>query len=370
MTNHRNFEIDIIRMVALIGICVVNVPFMALPVSELFGKPNHSLDQVASVLIETFFLLKFFLLFSFVFGWGVAMQMQQAEAKGFCFKQRYRRRMLGLALLGILHATLIFSGDILLLYALIGSLLWCVKAADHKKLLRLAAWMIPLSMLCLALMAVIVAILFAGQLPEPEYSLGGHYLETVLSRLYDWPVTFIALLIVQGPLVFAAFACGLAAGKSQFFQPEHKAFYQLKQALPWLIAIGLPLNLLFALTIRGFIETELLQLAGFIGIALGAPMLAAAYLYLLIKLARNLTTFPQVFILAGRNSLSSYMLQGILAGLVFAGYGLGWFGQLGQFALFGIACAIALVAMCLIGWYASYFGRGPMEAVLRKISGA
>ncbi|GAB2931180.1 DUF418 domain-containing protein [Rheinheimera gaetbuli] len=369
MSNQRSFEVDVIRMVALIGIGIVNVPFMAIPVTEMFSTPQSSWDQLATVFVEAFFLLKFFLLFSFIFGWGMAIQMQQAATKGFSFTQRYRRRMVGLLLLGVLHATLVFSGDILVLYALFGSLLWCLKEADSKKLLKIAMWMLPLSVVCLSAMVIVLAVALEGEIPAPAYSLGGNYAETVLSRLDDWPVTFFALIFVQGPLVFAAFSSGFAAGKSHFFQPGHKAFTQLEHAIPWLLVLGLPLNILFALVVRGYLQTDWLQFLGFIGIGLGAPMLSAVYLYLLVRLARRLTHIPNILLLAGRNSLSSYMLQGVLAGFVFAGYGLGWFGQFGQFALLGVAIIIALTAMLLVGLYAQFFGRGPMEVVLRKISG-
>jgi len=361
MSNQRSFEVDVIRMVALIGIGIVNVPFMAIPVTEMFSSPQSTWDQLATVLVEAFFLLKFFLLFSFIFGWGMAIQMQQAATKGFSFSQHYRLRMVGLLLLGVLHASLVFSGDILVLYALFGSLLWCLKEADSKKLLKIAMWMLPLSVVCLSTIAIILALVLEGEIPAPAYSLGGNYAETVLSRLYDWPVTFIALIFVQGPLVFAAFSSG--------FQPGHKAFTQLEHAIPWLLVLGLPLNILFALVVRGYLQTDWLQFLGFIGIGLGAPMLSAVYLYLLVRLARRLTHIPNILLLAGRNSLSSYMLQGVLAGFVFAGYGLSWFGQFGQFALLGIAIIIALTAMLLVGLYAQFFGRGPMEVVLRKISG-
>ena len=60
MSNQRSFEVDVIRMVALIGIGIVNVPFMAIPVTEMFSTPQSSWDQLATVFVEAFFLLKFF----------------------------------------------------------------------------------------------------------------------------------------------------------------------------------------------------------------------------------------------------------------------------------------------------------------------
>ena len=67
----RSNEVDIIRMAALIGICVVNVPFMALPVESVFIPPDSFYDKSAAFLVECFLQLKFFILFSFIFGWGI-----------------------------------------------------------------------------------------------------------------------------------------------------------------------------------------------------------------------------------------------------------------------------------------------------------
>jgi len=82
--------------------------------------------------------------------WGVAIQARSAQNKGQAFKPRYFRRMAGLALLGVLHAIFVFSGDILLLYAGLGCLLWLIKDEPQPKLLRLAVWMLPVSLLCVS----------------------------------------------------------------------------------------------------------------------------------------------------------------------------------------------------------------------------
>lgn len=108
-------------MAALIGICIVNVPFMALPLEAFFTPPTMLPDRIATFLVESFLQLKFFLLFSFIFGWGMAIQARSAQSKGQDFKPRYFRRMAGLALFGVLHAIFV-----------IGALYWWV--CMHKRL--------------------------------------------------------------------------------------------------------------------------------------------------------------------------------------------------------------------------------------------
>jgi len=79
---------------------------------------------------------------------------------------------------------------------------------------------------------------------------------------------------------------------------------------------------------------------------------------------------PHLLVLAGQNSLSSYVAQGVLAGFVFGAYGLGLFDSLGHAALIPVSLIIALIAMALVGACAKIFGRGPLEPFLRKMSGS
>jgi uncharacterized protein len=362
-------------MLALIGICVVNVPFMALPVEAVFIAPDSMHDKAAAFFVEGFLQLKFFILFSFIFGWGMAIQARSAESKGISFTRRYFLRMAGLATFGIAHAILVFSGDILLLYALLGMLLWLIKDYSPRQLMKLAAWMMPLSMFLLTVLAIILDAINADetvlQATTNNVNLGGTFIEATQARIADWPVTFTFLLFLQGPLAFGAFAAGLAAAKTDFFSDNSYGITQLKKRLPLLFLLALPLNILYAATVGDILPKayELLSLFGFILIAIGAPALSAIYLYLFIQLARYIK-LPTILILAGQNSLSSYIAQGVIAGIFFGAYGFGLFDSLGHAALIPMSLMIALSAMLLVGIYAKVFGRGPLEPILRKITGS
>lgn len=369
----RSNEVDIIRMAALVGICVVNVPFMALPTEAVFIAPATTADKAAAFFVECFFQLKFFILFSLVFGWGMAIQARSAASKGASFAQRYFRRMLGLAALGIAHAFLVFSGDILVLYAMLGVLLWLIRDYPPKKLLALAACMVPLSMALLTALALAIDAVMTEELLNANSegpSLGGGFIEATQVRVADWPPTFAFLLLLQGPLAFAAFAVGLAAAKADFFTLNSAGFALLQKNLPLLLVVGLVLNVLYASVVGGIVPEhyELVSLLGFVGVAIGAPSLSLVYLYLFIRLARMINV-PQLLVRAGQNSLSSYVTQGVLGGIVFGAYGLGLFGSLGHAELIPVSLMVALLAMVFVGGYAGVLGRGPLEPILRLISG-
>lgn len=370
----RTNEVDIIRMAALIGICVVNVPFMALPVESVFILPDSFYDKSAAFLVECFLQLKFFILFSFIFGWGMAIQSRSAESKGQSFSKRSFRRMAGLAILGVVHAILVFSGDILLLYVLLGLFLWLIRDFSPRQLIKFAAWMLPLSMIFITIIAVLIDAMMTDEaISYAEIggaSLGGSFLEGTKTRLVDWPITLGFLVLLQGPLALGAFAAGLAAAKTNFFSENSDGLKLIQQRLPLLIIIALPSNILYAAVVGGIVPEnyEILALLGFVLIAIGAPALSLIYLYLFIRLSRTIK-MPPLLVLAEQNSLSSYVAQGVLAGFVFGAYGLGLFHSVGHAGLIPVSLIIALVAMVLVGVCAKTFGRGPLEPILRKISG-
>ena len=108
------------------GICVVNLPWLAWPPS--YPAPGFSSpDAAARLLVSVFFEGKFFPLFSFLFGFGFARQLERARAGGAGEAASYARRLVGLFVLGVLHAVLLFVGDILATYALLGAALWAVR---------------------------------------------------------------------------------------------------------------------------------------------------------------------------------------------------------------------------------------------------
>ncbi|PWE30762.1 hypothetical protein C4N9_03110 [Pararhodobacter marinus] len=362
----RNTAVDLIRLLALVGICVVNVPFLALPVETTLAAPETLPDRLAVFAVEALFQSKFFLLFSFLFGWGLHVQEASARRSGASFGGRYGRRLGALALMGCLHAVLVFTGDILLIYALLGLLIWPFLGLGPRALVRLAGAMIPLAAISLLGLSVMLT---EVTLPVEGAGLGGGFIEATRARLHDWPETLGFLLLFQGPLAFGAFALGLAAGKSDFFSPDSPGRRALRRAVPGLAVAGIPINALYAASMGGLIppEQELLSLAGFVGIALGGPMLSAVYLHLMLGLADRLR-LPGILQAAGRNSLSVYVLQGIVAGFVFGAYGLGLFDRIGWAGLVPVSLLVAALAILAVGLIARRSGRGPLEIVLRRVT--
>src|SRR5208283_4806908 len=111
--SERILFIDVLRGMALFGILAANMRafFAHLDCYGDIGVLFHSrADVLAQFFIDAFIQGKFISIFSFLFGMGFAIQMSRAEARGARFLSFYPRRLLALALFGLIHGMLIWAG--------------------------------------------------------------------------------------------------------------------------------------------------------------------------------------------------------------------------------------------------------------------
>lgn len=366
MPTPRVQEVDLLRSVALYGICIANIPYLALPFEVLATPPTEGADRIAALAAAALVHGKFFVLFSFLFGWGFGVQLDSAARHGRAARAPYLRRLAGLALIGVAHATLVFFGDILVLYAILGTGLWALRDASDRTLIRIAVASVALAALVYGLIGVALA-----QAPETfAVQQGPGYLQgfgaAVVQRVADWGTGFPFVLAFNGPLAAGAFALGLLAHRRGALLPGSAAFARLEALLPVLLAVAIPANLAYAMAATATGLPAHLAGPGWALLALGSPALAAIWFWAVVRLARRLgpTTAPG----AGRASLSGYVLEGVLAGLIFNGYGLGLYGQMGLASLLGVALLVAFTADLMLRLWLRRWPVGPLEALLRAIT--
>ena len=123
VASHERIDlIDVLRGFAVFGILVANMASYGGQAPGP-GAWYQASDRAIYILTRFFVEAKFYSLFSFLFGWGMAIQLIRAQSRGTDFLPRYLRRLLVLLLFGVIHGTLIWVGDILTLYAILGFLL-------------------------------------------------------------------------------------------------------------------------------------------------------------------------------------------------------------------------------------------------------
>ncbi|PWQ99675.1 DUF418 domain-containing protein [Leucothrix pacifica] len=393
MLTQRTHEVDVIRLVALLGICIVNIPTMGVSdglsgeviiglEDELFtaeandvaGAVSAELNQYAKFFTGLFIDGKFLMLFSFVFGWGIAVQEKRISSVGGDFKAYYFRRSFGLILLGMIHMSFIFAGDILITYGITCLIFWYLRDYVLRIPLKKFLWqMIRYQYLAAILVGLIMASTVMMDIASPSFldlgndALGGSFSEATHYRFVDggsFQILSVFLFTFQGLM---AFGLGYLAEHLGFFREGSDSFQKLRSMLPRLFIFGFISNVLYAL---GMIEVGggLTMGVGVLLWLVGAPALAAVYLYYIVIVARRIR-IPELLLLAGRNSLSVYVLQGLIASLMFGGYGLGWFDEFGELALIPVSIGIYIVTVLIVGLYAKRFGRGFLEPVLREIGG-
>ena len=126
-SGHERIQtIDVLRGLALFGIIVVNAWFFGFPMMKATGEldmDTNGADTAARFVVTAFFQFKFISIFSILFGFGIAMQHSRliertGSAAGFL-----ARRMIILAMFGLVHAIGIWYGDILFQYAIVGMMM-------------------------------------------------------------------------------------------------------------------------------------------------------------------------------------------------------------------------------------------------------
>ena len=139
--SQRYFSVDVIRGFALLGILAMNIVGFGWP-EAAYGNPFRGagfdgLDRVVWFFNHMIFEVKMMTIFSMLFGAGLVLMDQRAEQRGAKIKGVYYRRILWLLVIGLVHAYLIWWGDILVLYAECGLFLYFFRNLGPRTLIIL-----------------------------------------------------------------------------------------------------------------------------------------------------------------------------------------------------------------------------------------
>jgi uncharacterized protein len=376
----RIADVDALRGVALFGILLVNVHAFA---SAFYGAGvsdpiyDGRVDHVARALVAALFEMKFYLLFSFLFGYSVTLQMVAAERAGEPLLARMLRRQAGLLVIGLAHGTLLFYGDILTIYALLGSILLALRHRTDSSALRLAAWLVGVSAavwLSLGLLqwasgerlnraAAIVQALAAQEAYRADPW------RVIAQRLTELPPVWATLLAIQAPCAMAMFLVGFVAGRRDLLRnvPAHRPLFR---RLLWAGgAIGAPGALLYA-WLSQRLGGSGWDVAGLGVCVLTAPLLSAAYGSALLLGFHTHTgrVLAGWLAPAGRMGLSNYLGQSLVCALLFTGYGFGLIGRVSPLAAGGVAVLLFALQLPLSRWWLRRFAYGPAEWLLRALT--
>jgi uncharacterized protein len=371
------------------GILLVNIEFMrgADLYGALFGlageAPSTRADQVTSFLVGWLVSGKFVSAFSIMFGIGAALIARRALAAGRSPGGLLARRYGWLMGFGLAHMLLLFPGDVLFVYGVTGMVLLAFITKPPAMLLRWSGGLLLATTLIYALVAVAsgAAVMDPAAADDPftTFALGQQEraLEVYAEGSYGQLVgvnAFLALLIQSGqlfllPWFLALFLFGFALGRSGLVHDLRGRQALLRRAAMVGLAVGLPVNLVMGLLGplgAGTATTPLwVEVAGAAAQLGGAPVLAVGYLATLTLVCLRWGPIHPLAS-AGRMGLSAYLLQSLLALLVF--FGLGFYDGLGATQALAVVVGIWVVVIAVSMLWMRSFRFGPVEWLWRSLT--
>ncbi|MEV8632310.1 DUF418 domain-containing protein [Streptosporangium sp. NPDC051023] len=375
-TTRRIAAVDALRGFALFGIVVVNIAYLASGYRMAgLAEPAFSapLDWEVRWVVTVFFENKFYLLFSFLFGYSFTLQIDSAANAGTAFVPRFLRRLTGLLLLGLAHAVLLFPGDILATYAVVGLVLLAVRKIRPRTAVVAA---IGLTMMLAMGFVLLAGLALLGA--DPSGTVAGGAVEAAKSdaalqssatmiiseHLHKLGKIVVLRVLFQGPAVLAACLIGLAVGKKRLLA-DLSGHTAALRGIQWAgFSIGTIGALVYAhSTWSG--GGSAYHLLGQAVDLLTAPLLAAAYAATLLRLLPHTPRLTAVLVPPGRIALTNYLAQSLICSLIFTGYGLGLVDRLSPLVVASIAIVIFVVQATYSRLWLNGHRYGPAEWFLR-----
>jgi uncharacterized protein len=383
--SERILFIDILRGMALFGILAANMRAFFAPL-DIYDRINvlytARADVVAQAFINAFIQGKFISIFSFLFGMGFAIQMSRAEARGARFMGFYPRRLAALALFGLIHGALIWAGDVLLTYALSGTLLLLFRKRQQKTLLWWAGGIF--------VMPMVVATTFLGlyfsRFHRPWMDPKPPNLNKIHAVINIYAHGSVRQIFVQNLVEFkqelptqlfsfyalALFLLGLWVWRSGIVQRLEQYRPTLKRVCAWCLPVGLIIST-YSATVIAIMPPGRVSLWGFFARVLwfpGAHILAAGYVsgLALIFLREDRRRLLVPFAAVGRMALTNYLMQSVLCTLFFYHYTTGLYGRIGP--AIGLVPTVVLYTaqVWFSNWWLGHYRFGPMEWLWRGMT--
>nr|WP_297347297.1 DUF418 domain-containing protein [uncultured Glaciecola sp.] len=379
--------LDILR-----GICICFILFANLKIfsgyyflsPEAAGSFNTAgLDKVIKYIQLIFIEGKFYTLFSLLFGIGMVIQYQSFKGDISAFNNYMRKRLAVLLLIGILHFWVLWFGDILTIYALLGLLVLYVFHWSSKTLLIVGTSFILLPIAHTWLLGMV------GFYPGPLLEFFAHRMENigipagnlleqllyrqqtedfelyVATKFYD-PMLRIADVLAEGRLfkVFGIMCIGVVVGRHILHKQLLSNRSLLKKIMFWGIVVGLPANIVY--TAIKAMDPEYYEIILTILSAVGVVPLAFGYAAgLALLLSKRISPF-NLFAPIGRMALSNYIMQTLFAIAIFYGFGLALTGHVSLTATWGIGLCVIVFQWLFSTMWLKYFKQGPLEYIWRS----
>jgi uncharacterized protein len=384
----RIAELDILRGFAILGIALVNIYFFAWPLDVVIDPQwSRFVDRITAWGVDFFVSGKFYTLFSLLFGIGFGIQIARLRERGLAAGRWFVRRMVVLLLFGALHVALLWYGDILSTYALLGLVLLLFRNSESPQILKFAVlfWLAPIAFVLAALLLIAVSSAIPGigeelsRQAEEDRIATEEAIELAIERYRspEWGTVarqrfadFVRsekLGLLGLPSVLSMFLAGLWLVQSRIVFELAARREWLRRVLIASLVIGIPANL-FAVVAAEIGDPNELSLATALSVVfhlVGGPALCFAYASGIVLLVGAGSRWLHRLAPVGRMALTNYLLQSVVLALLFYGYGLGWFGRVYPLQMVGIVLVLYAAQLVASTFWMGRFRYGPAEWLWR-----
>ena len=393
--NERETFMDVLRGFAILGIFIANLNGLSW---YGFNEPGVSADMLMpewdhkmKFLHHMFIEGKFYSIFSFIYGWGIALQLRNSESKGINPAAFISRRLMIMLFLGAFHLML-WPGDIVFLYGMLGFILLPLRRFSNKTLLitGIGLLLLPILLYWLKMKFPVlnapteflyhlgdkVDSKLTGVTSEEtfkEYIKNANWFDVFKGDIGGFFFRYGDLFFQSRfPKVLGMMLIGLVAGRSEFY----KHIDQHKKLLYYIIAFGIIIALPANYLLAGYMEDKTgayytFKMSGLyrtISYAIGVAPLAAAYIALFMLAFQNsvLKSVMSVMAPVGKMAFTNYIMHTLIGNFVFLNAGLGYMGSVGPvyYTLFALLVFAFQVIFSTI--WLTYFNYGPIEWLWRS----
>ncbi|MCK4606090.1 MAG: DUF418 domain-containing protein [candidate division Zixibacteria bacterium] len=387
--SRRIESIDVLRGFAVLGILVMNIQSYSM-VDPAYFNPTvfgdwTGINFAVWLVSHLFFDTKFMTLFTLLFGAGIVLMARRIEERGYSPASLHYRRILWLLLFGLIHAYMLWHGDILVWYslsALLAYFFWRVRPG----------WLLFWSLLLLLIGTGIYALIQWSMPFWPPEAITGNAqywtpsAEVIAQRLEAFRGGWLDQMSerVQGSLMLHTFVylsfgvwrtigvmlAGMALMKWGIISAEKSnRFYTVTLLIGFVV--GLPLIGYGASQhIAHDWSLKYSLYGGMLPNYWGSLLVAAAYLSFWMLSCKNqwLSCIRRSLARVGRMAFSNYILQTLICTTLFYGHGFGLFGQIPRWGQLAITVTIWVVLIMASDLWMTRFRFGPLEWLWRTLT--
>jgi uncharacterized protein len=390
LAKDRIQSLDILRGIAILGILIMNIQSLAMPGATYLNPTAYGdlegINYWVWILSHVFADMKFMAIFSILFGAGVVLVTQKAEDRVGKSAGLHYKRTFWLLIIGLIHAYVIWYGDILVAYALCALLVFFFRKLSPRKLLIIGLLTILVHTLIYLFFGFSIAFMPAEALEEMRNEFWNPTAEGIQNEISAItgslseqithnaegaiPMHTSVFLMLFFWRAGGLMLVGMALYKWGVLSAERtSAFY--KKGLLLGLLLGLPIIIWGVYT--NFESGWSLEFSTFIGSQfnyIGSLGVSFAYIcgIMLFSKSDSFKKLKERFAAVGQMALTNYISQSLFGVFIFFGIGLGLFGQVERYQQILIVLVIWLIQLA---WSKAWLDRhkfGPLEWLWRSLT--